>query len=1324
MDKIKVLFLGANPSETTRLRVDVEVRDVKQKLRAAEYRDSLEVISEWAVRPGDLLQYLNQHRPHIVHFAGHGSAKEELILEDNQGKPKRVSKKALVALFKALKDNIRVVVLNACYSRPQAEAITTQIDCAIGMKEAIGDNAAITFAASFYRAIGFGRSIQEAFDQGITALLLEDIPEEDTPVLHIRDGVDARSIRLTGPASKLDQHAGGPAPVPVHTPATPNSPQASELEIHEADRSLLTWYFEQCAQHDDFFEPHANQHEEDKIRAYMVSSGLAVFDQSRRLLLTDPGVLLCCKRQSIPRHRLHVDVSFQQKSESEDLFENPSGSILYLYQELLDRLRQFFHRRMGSPTIRSKEGTETVFWDYPKEAIIEALVNMLIHRDYMVNDIARIIIHPDRMQFINPGQSLYDPDELLARDTPLHPHQRRNPKLIDALNAARLNQREGGGILKIRRELERNGSFRADGSLGLTAENDAERDRFILTIYRRRPPTELAPDRLATVGSALTLAAPTVIATPSPGLERVSLAKMPTTSPDLFGREKELQILDEAWDDPNTNVVSLVAFGGVGKTALVNKWLLNMREQSYRGARHVFGWSFYSQGASEGKQASADLFIDNALRWFGDPDATTGSPWEKGERLGELVNQHPTLLVLDGLEPLQYPPGSAARVGGLKDPALQTLLRELARHNAGLCVLTTRIKVEDIHPFVGTSVCRVDLDQLSPEAGAQLLKGLGAEGTAKDLSDAVEDFGGHALALTLLGKYVATVHGGDIRKRDLIAELMHEPTAGGHARRVMESYETWFKGKPELQILRIMGLFDRLADGGAIKVLKDGDPIDGLTSDLVKLSHENWQFALRNLREARLLAEEDPDDPETLNCHPFIREHFADRLQADDPKAWKEAHARLYEYFRNLPEKELPDTLEEMTPLFQAVTHGCHAGRYDEAFNEVYWRRIRRRTSDFVTKSLGAYGADLAVLTALFDEPWVCTAQDLDRQTSAVAIALAGMDLRALGRVKEAIQTLTHGLTLDLEANDWHNAAVSADNLAGLFLSVGEIPQALAHANEGVELTDRSGQILWRTVTRAGRAAVLHASARIADAQKAFQAAERMHIKADPEHPSIYGVQGYHYCDLLLGMGDYEEVLKRAAQTLEWVTEARWLLDIALDHLSIGKAHLDKARDGQDHDLSASAEHLNEAVDGLRRAGQQQYILLGLLARAELYRVQRDLPSARRDVDEAMLIASRGEMRLHECDCHLEYTRLALAEEDKDAAREHLDIAAKMVEEMGYHRRDPEVLLATAELQLLEGNRDDAQKTLDAAKNRINEMGSHRYDIDARALDQKLETRD
>jgi hypothetical protein len=144
------------------------------------------------------------------------------------------------------------------------------------------------------------------------------------------------------------------------------------------------------------------------------------------------------------------------------------------------------------------------------------------------------------------------------------------------------------------------------------------------------------------------------------------------------------------------NVLTLVAWGGVGKTALVNKWLMQFARDNYRGAECVCGWPFYSQGAAEGRQVSADPFIAAALTWFGDSQMaeSSASPLSQGERLAELIRQQRTLLILDGLEPLQNPP--PVETGCIKDPGLRALLRELARKNPGLAVITTRLAVDDL----------------------------------------------------------------------------------------------------------------------------------------------------------------------------------------------------------------------------------------------------------------------------------------------------------------------------------------------------------------------------------------------------------------------------------------------------------------------------------------------------------------------------------------------------------------------------------------------------------------------------------------------------
>jgi hypothetical protein len=176
-----------------------------------------------------------------------------------------------------------------------------------------------------------------------------------------------------------------------------------------------------------------------------------------------------------------------------------------------------------------------------------------------------------------------------------------------------------------------------------------------------------------------------------------------------------------------------------------------MAAKHYRSAELVFGWSFYRQGTS-GQSSSADEFFHAALAWFGDPDPRLGTAWEKGERLAKLVAHRRTLLVLDGLEPLQNPPG--AQEGRLRDPSLQALLRELAAFNTGLCVITTRTAIADIADHEPTSALRRELDQLSSAAGVKLLRALGVKGDEAELRSASDEFSGHCLALALLGSFL------------------------------------------------------------------------------------------------------------------------------------------------------------------------------------------------------------------------------------------------------------------------------------------------------------------------------------------------------------------------------------------------------------------------------------------------------------------------------------------------------------------------------------------------------------------------------------------
>lgn len=299
-----------------------------------------------------------------------------------------------------------------------------------------------------------------------------------------------------------------------------------------------------------------------------------------------------------------------------------------------------------------------------------------------------------------------------------------------------------------------------------------------------------------------------------------------------------------------------------------------------------------------------------------------------------------TLLLLDGLEPLQS--AHDFEKGKIKDAALSTLVTELTHSNNGLCVITTRENVAEIEHYPA-HCAQIDLEHISAEAGCALLQVRRVQGTDAELKRLSRAFGNHALALTLLAEYLRRFAGHPAAKGFAIPDLDVPEAKGRHARRLMEAFVQQFSGDggAELEVLQVLGLFNRPAPQAAIDRIVQAPVIAGLTDRLAKLGEAEWLRLLHKLREAKLLARESQHRPDTLDCHPLVREHFGEKLRQQNPTAWQEAHSRLYGYYKNLPEKHLPDTLEEMEPLFAAVAHGCQAGRYEEVGNDVFVARSR-----------------------------------------------------------------------------------------------------------------------------------------------------------------------------------------------------------------------------------------------------------------------------------------------------------------------------------------------------------------------------------------------
>jgi len=783
---------------------------------------------------------------------------------------------------------------------------------------------------------------------------------------------------------------------------------------------------------------------------------------------------------------------------------------------------------------------------------------------------------------------------------------------------------------------------------------------------------------------------------------------LPNGAAHFLGRDDELAALDAAWDSAGTTaLVEFIAPGGTGKTALIKRWLDTFKTAHWRGARRVFAWSFYSQGSGDERNASEDVFLDKAIKFFDVAVEASVNPADKGWELAKAVVARRSLLVLDGLEPLQHPPGPLA--GELRAPGLKALLTHLATAGRpGLALLTSREALKDLDEWVNSpsgAARRIDLGNLSDADGARLLHAEGANKAGSrpiaaddaELTEASRQVKGHALTLSLLGSYLALAFAGDIRQRGQVdwAEADAE-TKGGHAFRVIAAYARWFAGEgkaPELlAALRLLGFFDRPATQENLAALRAAPAIAGLTEALIDLKPSRWNATLKRLQTLRLL---DVDAASgRLDAHPLLREYFAATLSKNQPEAWREGHRRLYHQLKDSAPHH-PEGLAGLQPLYQAVVHGCRAGLYEEARAEVYRDRILRGTGQggfYSTRKLGAIGADLGALACFFVQPWQQLAPGLSAGDQAWLLSEAAFRLRSLGRLAEALGLMQAGAQSTAAQADWTNAAIQYSNLAELQLSLGDIAQAVADAECSVDYANHSGDTFWRMASRTTLADVRHQQGKQKAARRDFAEAETMQAERQPDYPLLYALQGFQYCELLLAEAERAawggwiaekssegcaQVAKRAAQTLKWVEAENFPLDVALDRLTLARCALYADLLHSRTPSKETQQHAEAAVAGLRKMTEQNELPRALLTRAWLRHCLNDLSGAQDDLAEAQRIAERGGMKLFLADIAL--TRARLFNDKAELAK-----ARALIEACGHWRRREE--LADAESNLYRAN--------------------------------------
>jgi tetratricopeptide (TPR) repeat protein len=418
-----------------------------------------------------------------------------------------------------------------------------------------------------------------------------------------------------------------------------------------------------------------------------------------------------------------------------------------------------------------------------------------------------------------------------------------------------------------------------------------------------------------------------------------------------------------------------------------------------------------------------------------------------------------------------------------------------------------------------------------------------------------------------------------------------------------------------------------------------------------------------------LLLKESPQKSQRIqwDTHALIRQFFSIQFEKNDQQSFQDAHRVLFDYFQSIPDKNQPDTLEELAPLYRAVVHGCLAGEYFKALSEVYWERIERGNEHYSINKLGAYSQDLTAIAAFFPQGWLKPV-DLDIESQAWLLAVASFCLMSLGRLADAVAPREADLKLLIKSDNYEQAASSTGSLVDLLLPIGRLIDAERAAQQAIEYAEKTDNKLTQMVSYSKLATVLHRRGKLIESQQAFEKSEDLQKEAQPNYPYLYLFQGAQYCALLLDLAiddqQRKHVLERANYSLNISKENRWLLEISLDYLTLAKTYQALQQ------ISEAYKYFDLAIQKIQESKSVMNYPEFYLSRALFYLEQNQLDRCKADIESATEIIDRCGMKLYATDAALLQSRYYLKKDDRLQATYFCEQAEMLIAETDYHLRD------------------------------------------------------
>jgi tetratricopeptide (TPR) repeat protein len=752
-------------------------------------------------------------------------------------------------------------------------------------------------------------------------------------------------------------------------------------------------------------------------------------------------------------------------------------------------------------------------------------------------------------------------------------------------------------------------------------------------------------------------------ATPRPALTtgpRVDVWRLASTPSHMVGRTAESEALTRAWLSGNDNVVSVVGWGGAGKTTLIANWLAEMAAYRYHGAENVFAWSFDGQFDGE-NWVTSDQFFDALIRFLDIEGVSSSTTWERCREATHRLQQSKSLIILDGLERIQHPPG--ALEGTFRERVMQMFIRELAALNTGMLVLASRLPIIDIDAYVGKTCRLVPVPELSRAESIEILTSGGIQGDLPQLSRIAAEVRDHPLSLRLLSGYLQTVFTGDARLWESSGLSKAVAGEGGNASAIMDQYAAWFDGKPELQLLQMLGLFNREATEEELAVLRERPVCTGLNDQFTEMNRADLAYTMSSLRRAGMI-QINGDRDGAVDAHPLVREYFQRSFRKRSPDAFREGHRRL----RNLlaaKSSSRPNSLEECAPVMAAIWHGTRAGDNTEALESLYRPRLAQ-DHHFLRDGLGAAASNHAVLSYLLEDTG---SQPLSDEQVSSLLADQSLDLRMMGNTAEAIFPLQHAIRLTRSSNNPLALVNQLRHLSQLELALGKVDEACRHAEEALRLSiEQQPRSLETLSARTSCAHALLQSGRYNDARQVLSRADLFADEAlaafTPHASRVTScIAIYRTVDTLLGLN---EIGTRNVGSHHSGTND---LDMAIRALSIARSAVDasptkpgllgaallelaseRIADSAGLLEPTSPTRLARAVEDIRTVGQRPWIIEANLVQCRAMTLAGMYDQASSVLEVAERLAAGDGMVLQKLVCQIE--RLLV---DTGQGPQHLD---------------------------------------------------------------------